>query len=231
MIHNNSSNIEIIQWLNILARLQIPFYIYKLHLNDSIIYKSENLERKTIIILKGSLLLQKNFNNHENLCVAILHKNTLINSFHDYNNINQLSHYYKIISLNTSYIISFRNCNLLTNNKAQNLLLLKLNMAYNQSLIAYEDMIHIITHKYIKYRLIQLLLFLCKKHGMSTNNTIIIRLPISQSNIALIVGSNKNTINKIIQNLQKHKVIQYFSHNKIIIINDIMILNKFKFTE
>ena len=231
MTYNNSSNIEITQWINILTKLQIPFYIYKLRIHDSIIYKPENFREKIIILLEGSIYLQKIFNNNESICIGILHKNTLINSSYDHNYINQLSYYYQIVSLSTTYIISFHNCNLLTNNTDIYLLLLKLNKAYNQSLAAYENMIHIMTHKYIKYRTIQLILLLCKEKSITKSNKILIRLSINQSSIGEIVGSNKNTINKIIQNLQKQQIIKYCNHNKMIIINDIIALNKFKFTE
>ena len=231
MTYNNSSNIEITQWINILTKLQIPFYIYKLHIHDSIIYKSENLRGKILILLEGSIYLQKIFNNNESICIAILHKNSLINSSYDHNYISQLSYYYQIVSLSTTYIISFHTYNLQTYNTNLCLLLMKLNRAYSQSLLAYENMIHIMTHKYIKYRTIQLILLLCKEKGITKNNKILIKLSINQSSIGEIVGSNKNTICKIIQNLKKQKIIKYSNYNKMIIINDIIALNKFKFTE
>nr|YP_009244373.1 global nitrogen transcriptional regulator [Gelidium vagum]AMK96615.1 global nitrogen transcriptional regulator [Gelidium vagum] len=213
------------KWLNKLSELKISFHTFKLNNNDSIIYnKSSNA--KSFIVISGSLYLQKIFLNGEKLCIAILTKNTLLNL--DSTTINKASYYYQLVSLNTSYIISLHTNNLSTKKIQHVNLILNLNKGYYKTLIAYEIMIHVLAHKYIKYRIIQLLLFLSKEEGHIINNTVIIPFYINQSTIGNIVGSNKNTVNKIIKALETQKIICYSNHTKRIIIQDIIALNKTK---
>nr|YP_009546635.1 global nitrogen transcriptional regulator [Gelidium kathyanniae]AYO27983.1 global nitrogen transcriptional regulator [Gelidium kathyanniae] len=213
------------KWLNKLSELKISFHTFKLSNNDSIIYNNEPFNERSFVIISGLLYLQKIFLNGEKLCIAILTKNTLLSL--DPENTSKALYYYQLVSLNTSYIISLHTHNLSTRKKQHINLILNMHKEYYKTLIAYERMIQILTHKYIKYRIIQLLLFLSKEEGNIINNTIIIPFYISQSNIGNIVGSNKNTVNKIIKSLEVQKIICY-SNKKRIIIQDIIALNKAK---
>lgn len=214
------------KWLNKLSEARISFYTYKLNINDCIIYNYElfNSNTRSFIVISGLLYLQKVFLNGEKLCIAILTRDTLLHL--DFNNISKKLYYYQLISLNTSYIISLCNNDLYAKKKQH--IILNMHKGYCKTLIAYEKMIHILTHKYIKYRVIQLLLFLSIEEGNIINNTIIIPFYISQSSIGNIVGSNKNTINKIIKALEKQKIICYSNYKRRIIIKDIIGLNKAK---
>nr|YP_009565127.1 global nitrogen transcriptional regulator [Gelidium galapagense]QBA96478.1 global nitrogen transcriptional regulator [Gelidium galapagense] len=213
------------KWLNKLSELKISFHTFKLSNNDSIIYNNEPFNEKSFVIISGLLYLQKIFLNGEKLCIAILTKNTLLSL--DSENTSKALYYYQLVSLNTSYIISLHTHNLSARKKQHINLMLNMHKEYYKTLIAYERMIQILTHKYIKYRVIQLLLFLSKEEGNIINNTIIIPFYISQSNIGNIVGSNKNTVNKIIKSLEVQEIICY-SNKKRIIIQDIIALNKAK---
>lgn len=216
------------KWLNKLSEAKISFYTYKLNINDCIIYNYEpsNSNTRSCIIISGLLYLQKVFLNGEKLCIAILTKDTLLHL--DFKNSSKKLYYYQLISLHTSYIISLCNHDLYTKKKQHLNIILNMQKGYCKTLIAYEKMIHILAHKYIKYRVIQLLLFLSTEEGNIINNAIIIPFYISQSSISNIVGSNKNTISKVIKALEKQKIICYSKYKRRIIIQDIIGLNKAK---
>ena len=64
-------------------------------------------------------------------------------------------------------------------------------------------MIEILVHKNIKNRLVHLLLVLSETFGITNSKQIYINLTLSYYTIAIIIGSNRNTIGQIINNLQK----------------------------
>nr|QJH88370.1 ntcA [Pterocladia lucida] len=214
------------KWLNQLSTSRISFYIYKLNQNDAIIYDDHLSNKQYIIIIYGLLYLEKIFKNNESMCLAILTKNTLIQLNSKIMRRDQ--YYYKLVSLNTSYLISFYSSNLSIKNKKHINILININKSYYRTLLKYEKMIHILTHKYIKYRVIQLILLLAQEQGKITNNKITITTQITQSIIGSIVGSNKNTIHKIINYLKQNRIINYSNKKSEITIIDLIALNKFK---
>jgi CRP-like cAMP-binding protein len=82
-------------------------------------------------------------------------------------------------------------------------------------------MIEVLAHKNMKNRFIHLLLALSETFGIINSKQIHINLTLSYYTIAIIIGSNRNTIGQIINNLQKKKLISYT-------INQIKILNLIK---
>ena len=83
---------------------------------------------------------------------------------------------------------------------------------------------NIYAHKYAKHRLIQLLLLLSKEFGFFEKNHIILPIHISQITISIIIGSNKSTVNQIINNLYKIGAISY-RHQKYICIHNPFLLS------
>lgn len=214
------------EWLNILSTSNISFRTYKLYKNDAMIYNSQFNENIFIIIVHGLLYLQKIFNNEENLCLAILTENTLVKLNREIKG--QKLCYYKLVSLDTSYIICFENNEVSTKYINNTQIFKKIHTTYHKTILQYEQMIYIFAHKYVKYRLIQLLIFLAKEKGTVNENQVEIPLYINHSTIGSIVGSNKNTIYKIIKDLTKENLINYSIRQNTITILDVIGLNKLK---
>lgn len=214
------------EWLNKLSKHNIPFKTYKLNHGDAIIYNPLFQQNKCILIIHGLLYVQKTFNNKESLCIAILTDNTIIN-LHQFNSYQKL-YYYQLVSLNISYLVSFRLCDIPLEDLENREILTSINSAYYKTISQYEEMVHILTHKYIKYRFIQLLLFLAKEKGSVVENQIVIELYMNQSIMGSIVGSNKNTIYSVINHLTEKRLIHCSVKNNTIYILDLIGLNQVK---
>nr|QCI04414.1 global nitrogen transcriptional regulator [Antithamnion hubbsii] len=214
-------------WINYFSNSKIPFYIYKLKRGDSIIQNTSVKNHKCIIILHGIIYKTQIFTNNEILPVAILNKNNIIDI-----NCHLISYksYYKIIAIEETYIISFSFKNLKYNNKINMKLFHNLINGYKMTLYKYEIMRNILSHKYIKLRVIQLVLFLSIEFGIIERTQIKIPFIITKTDIAIMTGTNTNTINKIIKRLHKNKLIHYstknfISINNYFIANSVFLLN------
>nr|YP_009391326.1 global nitrogen transcriptional regulator [Dipterocladia arabiensis]ARW59470.1 global nitrogen transcriptional regulator [Dipterocladia arabiensis] len=208
------------KWINNFSNLQISYYIYKLNKGDKIICNNKSNYDKSIIILYGITYLFKTLNNKQIFPLAILNKNNIIHldKYHVNKKIN-----YQLIAFETTYLISFSYKNITNKTHLNNNLLLKIITSQELTKKNYEIMINILKHKYIKYRIIQLLLLLSLKFGVINEKEIMIPFSLSQKNLAIITESNKITVNKIINELCKKMLIRY-SAKKIIYITDIYML-------
>lgn len=214
------------QWVQKLSILNIPFYIYKLNKHDCILYESSKNSHKSLIILHGIMHVLKVFTNNEISSTAILSDDHIINIK---STTNHLKHYYyKAIAFETTYIISFQWQDIATQDKVSTLILSQIIKSYENTLYRYEQMSHIMTHKYMKNRIVQLIFFLCQEFGVIKKQEIIVPFEISQINIGNIIGSNKVTTNKIIKTLSDQSLIKY-SKNKKIILKDPLSLNYIKY--
>nr|YP_009392773.1 global nitrogen transcriptional regulator [Bostrychia tenella]ARW61335.1 global nitrogen transcriptional regulator [Bostrychia tenella] len=206
------------KWINFFANYSIPYYIYKIEKEDSILlnnsYKNVN---KSIIIIHGSIYIIKIFINQEILPVAILGKNNIFTLKEK--NVNY-KFYYKLIALETTYLISF-SLNNLKNNYA---LLLNIIKSYNNTLEKYEVMNEIISQKYAKNRTVQLILFLCLEFGIVNKKEVYLPFKLSQRSLAIMSHTNKTTINKIIKYTWKKINIKY-SNKKNVYIQNIFSVN------
>nr|QCI07636.1 global nitrogen transcriptional regulator [Nitophyllum punctatum] len=209
------------KWIRHLSENQIPYYIYKLHKNDHILYKTCVNKNKALIILHGTICLFEILPTQQMLPLAILNKNNIIN-FAKLNMTRQS--YYKLLAFETTYIISFYIDHLNNQNTNQATFFLDIIESYQNTLIKYEIMNYILTHKYNKARIIQLILFFCIEFGIISQNDIYIPLSIPQTTIAIITNSNKNTINKILKQISNKILIRY-SSKKIICIKNILDLD------
>ena len=87
-----------------------------------------------------------------------------------------------------------------------------------------KDMINITSHKNTKKRLIQFLFILVERLGVPTKKQIIIPLHLSHYTIATIIGSQRITVNKIMNELKKKEILSY-DNKKISIINIIQLIS------
>lgn len=207
------------KWINHFTVSKIPFYVYKLHKGDSIVYIQNSGKDTSIIILHGTLYLLKIFTNKEILTLGILNKENIIHPIAE-----QQYCYYKLIAIEESFLISFKWKDLISNNNAENNLLMNIIKASQSTLYKYEIMNNILIHKYTKHRVIQLILFLCKEFGLIEKNQIIIPFYISQITISIITGSNRCTINKIMHSLYNKNAISYSNQKYICIVDPFKLL-------
>jgi hypothetical protein len=182
--------------------------IYKLKIEDSLIIHTDN-NTNIYLILEGALIISKVFTNQETLGLGIFTSQDIISTY--FSNTLSPNYFYQIQALSETYIIS------ISNNQAK---LFKeiIGIQYKKTWIKYQNMIEILAHKNIKNRFIHLLLTLSEIFGITCDQQIHINLTLSYYTIATIIGGNRNTISKLIKNLQRDELISY-QINKIIIFN------------
>nr|WCH57209.1 global nitrogen transcriptional regulator [Hypnea musciformis] len=213
------------KWLNYFLNFNIPFYIYKLNANDSIIFSNNININRPMIILHGIVYIVKNFHNDKKITIAILETENILYI----NPTKNENYYYKIIAISTSFLISFQWKNLINiNTNFSHIILKELIKMYTKTNNKYEIMNMIMSHKYIKNRVIQLILLLGRDFGNINKINIMISHYISQYNISKISGSNRTTINRILQELTYSKFIKYSVDKKIIINIDYFHIAKIK---
>lgn len=202
------------KWLNYFLNFNIPFHIYKLNTNDSMIFSNEIKINQPMIILYGIVYIIKNFYNNKKTTIAILETNNVLYR----NQIKEKNYNYKIVAINKSFLISFQWKNLITINKSfHNMIFKEIIKLYTKTNQKYEIMNTIMSHKYIKNRVIQLLLFCARDFGIINKEKITISYYMSQHTISTISGSTRTTINRILQNLIYNKSIEYSIDKKITI--------------
>lgn len=209
------------QWLHYFSDSRIQFYIYKLNKGDSINHVLNNIQHKYLLVLYGSLYTIKIFNNKTTIAINILDKGDIIQA-------KKPTKYYHhaLIAITTTFLLSFI-LEDTTKEKYINLLLFnKIIQSYNKTLSKYEIMNSILVHKSTRNRIIQLILTLSKQFAVINNKQITIPFYISQATISNIIGSNRNTVNHIINNLRRVQIIAY-SNKKYICIVDPFILSFF----
>lgn len=180
------------KWINSLNNSKVPYYIYKLNKNDSIIisceYKNHN---QLLIVLHGSVYILKNFGKKQVIPIVILNKNSIF-SISYLNN----QFYYQFIALEKTYILIIKNYNI---KKLDGQLMLNIIQSYQKTLSAYEIMNEAINQKYTKNKVIQIILLIFFQFGIINKKQIQLPFKISQKDLAIMTGTNKATLNKIIK--------------------------------
>nr|YP_010902764.1 global nitrogen transcriptional regulator [Hypnea nidulans]WCH54619.1 global nitrogen transcriptional regulator [Hypnea nidulans] len=200
------------KWLNYFLNFNIPFYIYKLNINDSIIFSKNTNSNQPMIILYGIVYIIKNFHNNKKTTLAILGAENIlyINSIKDENC------YYRMIAINKSFLISFQWKNLInTNTNLNNTIFKEFIKMYTKTNTKYEMMNTIMSHKYVKNRVIQLLLLYALDFGNINKQEIKIPHYISQYTIGKISGTTRTTTNRILRHLNYTKFVKYSTDKKI----------------
>nr|YP_010171051.1 global nitrogen transcriptional regulator [Chondria tumulosa]QSD57192.1 global nitrogen transcriptional regulator [Chondria tumulosa] len=205
-----------IAWIHSLKNSQIPYCIYKISDKDSIIlsnkYKNKN---QFIIILYGSLYITKIFKNKQIQPIIILNEN---NIFH--NNKNDNKFYYKLTALEKSYIISIKTNKIKISSQISYKLINNIIESYKKTFMTYQLINEATNEKYIKNRVIKIILLLFSQFGIFNKKKVYLPFKISQKSLAIISGTNPKTISKIINQIRKKSSI-FRSNKKLIYIENI----------
>lgn len=192
-----------ITWLMNLETYNIPFKIRVLETDDLLIFKKNTKELLGIFLLEGLLQKSRIFTNGEVLCDSLVYgSDFLTNKFLlAEKKSKEINYYYQFTALKTTV--------LLTLDKKQYLKKIKDNQ-YTKNYFHYKDlnknkeMLMILTHKNTKKRFIQLLLILIKHFGVFTSSQVSIPFHLTHKNIANIIGCQRTTATKIMNDLKKN---------------------------
>lgn len=196
------------QLINKVSKRSNRPYIYELNHGDSLIIHNE--DTNIYIILEGIMLLQKQFTNDEILTTHILNSGNIINT--EFKQSSKKNYFYKIEAISKTYISSL-------SHNYKNIFFEKVFYYKNKDdLYKSQNITEILIHKNVKHRFIHLIILLGELFGTSDYQKIIIQLQISHSMLASIIGTNTNTISKMIRYLEKLNIISY-SRKQIIIYN------------
>nr|YP_009313592.1 Global nitrogen transcriptional regulator [Galaxaura rugosa]SCW21846.1 Global nitrogen transcriptional regulator [Galaxaura rugosa] len=200
--------IKSLNYSNIIA------YTYKLSIGDSLIIHQNN--HNTYFILEGISVITKVFTNQEKFSTYIANnKQILYTPFSKHTS----NYFYQIEAISTVYILSFKS------NKVE-LFKNLIDYQYDKILVSYYYMIELLIHKNIRQRLIHLLINLSEILGEYKKTYIVLNLSLSYNIIGSIIGANKNTISKLIKELETYQLITYRKTQ--IIIHDLVTLSKYK---
>lgn len=209
------------KWVHLLSYHKVPFNHHQLLKGDRILINFQR-RKQIYIITHGCLKLSKIFTNQEILTLGIFTENDIINVFEP--TTPNENYYYVAETLAKTLIIS---CNY---EKTVHWIY-RDTAIYYETILAYQKYIQKITlmtqvlaHRDKTSRLIHLLLLLCQQFGCKTELGILIQIVITQSTLATIIGSNRTTVTRIIQALQKSRQI-FIHHHKMVIRNAINLSN------
>lgn len=207
------------KWLIKLESYDMSFKIKILKKNDCIIANQKNSNHKIIYILDGFIQTMQTFTNGEIINTQLLYTNDILIDIQQPIQIKDqhTNCFYKFKALTQTILI-------IINKKEFIKKIQKSDRINYNSLNLNKEMIIILSHKNTKKRLIQLLLILIKKFGVLKNNQISIPFTISHCNIASIIGSQRITVNRIMNKLKQNTI--YYDSKKIIIF-DILKLIQF----
>lgn len=207
------------KWLTYLEEDNISFKVNILDKEDSILINKNN---KIIYIIDGFMQKLQVFTNGEKLCTQLLYKDHLLKKIKLTKQLpyKRNNHHYELIALKRTIIITIEEQELITKSNMYNQSIYQLHLLssnYN------EDIISITSHKNTKKRLIQFLFILIERLGILTKKRIIIPLNLSHYTIATIIGSQRITVNRIMNELKNKKTLSY-DNKKISIINIIKLI-------
>nr|QCI04978.1 global nitrogen transcriptional regulator [Callithamnion tetricum] len=202
-------------WIHQLSKANIPFNVYKLNPEDSLVCSQIFNLDQILIIIHGIIHVTHIYNNKEIIPLTILFQGHTLSVTHK---LYQIQSYYKYTSINTTYIISFSKTSL---HKIKNKVYIYVDIlnTYNLTIQQYTIMKHIFIEKEMKYRLLKFIIFLCNKFGIIKHTYIYLPFSIKQKILAKILGSNTVTINRIIKELSQELLIRYTYKKKIYITN------------
>nr|YP_009257622.1 global nitrogen transcriptional regulator [Coeloseira compressa]ANH09705.1 global nitrogen transcriptional regulator [Coeloseira compressa] len=180
---------------------QMPCCIYKLHTKDSLIYTDNHNYQRNIFIVQGAILVVKVFTNQEIVPISILDNHSII--FIKSYSFNLNNYYYKATALKETYLLTLK-ANYISSSIIHPYLMKAIyNTITKQILIA-----QILLHKEAKNRTLQIIIYLSEHFGYVENGNLIIDLQINYNLLALMTGTNKNSIRKILNNLENKILIK-----------------------
>nr|YP_009509365.1 global nitrogen transcriptional regulator [Gracilaria vermiculophylla]AXI97015.1 global nitrogen transcriptional regulator [Gracilaria vermiculophylla]QXU75218.1 global nitrogen transcriptional regulator [Gracilaria vermiculophylla]WDZ67951.1 global nitrogen transcriptional regulator [Gracilaria vermiculophylla] len=199
------------EWMQLFLESETSFYVYKLQKGDALVFQRPIHDNPVVIVFYGTVYIMKIFTNGESFFLAILNSNSIIDF-----NFNSDYTYYKVIALENTYLIKFFWLDFISNFKYLSTVFRLIDL-FRYTLKQYENSSYILLHKSVKYRVVQLLLFLCREFGVLNKHYIAIPFELSQKTISYITGSNPITVNKIMKDLVDKLLIKYISKKKILI--------------
>jgi len=200
------------KWLADLEKKNIPFSIHILQKNDSLIIPETLNKSHVIYIIDGFMQILKIFTNGEKICMNLLYKKQIIPTIK--NNVKQNSnYYYKIVAITKTVIATIPSQIFNEKIKKDIICFQEFQIIYSKT---NNDITNILIYKNTKKRVIQLLLTISKHFGKIKTKYIIIPFHLSHQTIATITGSQRITINRIMHELKKKRIINY-DNQKILI--------------
>lgn len=209
------------KWLNKLEDYNLSFKVKIIYKNDCIIADKNLDEHKILVILDGFMQKIKTFTNGETITLKLLYSTDVFTN--TYIEIRspclKTNYYYKFKALTDTIIIVLNRKELDKKTKKH----------YSKSFLLHEiyhyennDILKILAHQNIAKRIIQLLLILTQHFGKVRKDKIYIPFNLSQNNIANIVGSQRVTVNRIMNKFKPN--ILYYDDKQIIIFNIIQLI-------
>nr|YP_009732045.1 global nitrogen transcriptional regulator [Gracilaria edulis]QHS70517.1 global nitrogen transcriptional regulator [Gracilaria edulis]UAD85682.1 global nitrogen transcriptional regulator [Gracilaria edulis] len=186
--------------------------VYKLYKGDTLIFKDDLTCNSLFIIFYGTVYIMKIFTNGESIFSSLLTSNSVINS--NFSSSSYIRH--KIIALENTYLIKFFNLDAINSSLYLSNTINLFNL-FSYTLSQYEISSYILVHKSVKYRIIQLLLLLCRQFGVLNYNYVLIPFEISQKTLINITGGHINAVNRVMNDLIRNLLVKYSSKNKILV--------------
>lgn len=193
------------KWLRYLETHNISFNIHLLNREDSILINTNN---KIIYIIEGFIQTLQVFTNKEILCTQLLYSEQILGThllkktnFHQTDN-----HYYKFVALTKTIILTAHKKELIAKGGKSDILVHFLSYG---KLIYNKEIIIIMSHKNTKKRLIQFLFILIERLGIFIDNKFLIPLNLSHHTIGIVIGSQRITVNKIMNELKTKQILSY----------------------
>lgn len=206
------------KWLFDLEHYNIAFNINILRKNESIIASYSKIPNKRLYILDGYMQKMQIFTNGETLNLQLLYSNDTFTDTHKLNvqRGGKKNYHHQFRALTKTILIVINEYEFMQKTKK---LQKSLNILNDRDLNKDKnnEMIKILSHKNTKKRLIQLLLLLIKHFGTITEYNICLPFSLSSYTIASIIGSQRVTVNRIMNRLKPEII--YYDKNQILIID------------
>lgn len=206
------------KWLIHLENYNISFNTSFLKKEDYILTRKYIDHYKIIYIVNGFMQANQVFTNGEIICHKLLYKSNAFINIEPYiysKNQTDINYYYNIKALTDTTIIIIDPKEFIQKLKNNTELLYTIIYLHHDK---NQDIVRILSHKGTKKRLVQFLLIMIENFGRLTEQKIIIPFNLSHYNIGTIIGSQRITVNKIMNNLKKNNVINY-NEKEMIILN------------
>ena len=191
------------RWLRKLEDSNLSFYIHQLKERDAILTNNQKNNKQIIYILEGTMKLLKVFSNNEKICVRLVHRNEIINCS-EFNLLQVGKYYYSLTAVTYSIIATMQTKEFKIKTKKK----LQASM-YTLKYLNHNSIIYILSHRNTKKRSVQMLLILMQKLGQIRDQKAIIPFHLSHQTIAAITGSQRVTVNRVMNNLKQNGIISY----------------------
>ena len=204
------------KWLNKLEYYDLSFNVKIIYKNECIIADKKIDEYNTLIILDGFMQKTQIFTNGEMITLKLLYKTDIFTNIKTEPKSSYLrdSYYYQFKALTNTIIIIINKKELEKRTEKKHFALHILNQSHYHD---NNEMVQILSHKNIKKRIVQFLLILIKHFGKISRNTIYIPFNLSHNDIAVIIGCQRVTVNRVMNKLKPNII--YYDDHRIIIFN------------